>query len=78
MDTHFGILVESVKHPEAAKGFVLLPRRWVVERTFGWLVYFRRLSKDYERKAALSVAFIYTAMIRLMLLSLTYSSLLYL
>lgn len=77
VETHFGILVEIVKRPDAAKGFVLLPRRWVGERTFGWLGYFRRLSKDYERKAASSVAFIYTAMIRLMLQRLTNSSLLY-
>lgn len=77
VETHFGILVEIVKRPEAAKGFVLLPRRWVVERTFGWLGYFRRLSKDYERKAASSVAFIYTAMLRLMLQRLSHSPLLY-
>ena len=38
-----------VKLPEAKKGFVLLPRRWVVERSFGWLARFRRLSRDYER-----------------------------
>lgn len=35
--------------PEAKKGFVLLPRRWVVERSFGWLNRFRRLARDYER-----------------------------
>ena len=38
-----------VKLPEAKKGFVLLPRRWVVERSFGWLARFRRLSRDFER-----------------------------
>jgi transposase len=38
-----------VKLPEAKKGFVLLPRRWVVERSFGWLARFRRLARDYER-----------------------------
>lgn len=38
-----------IKLPEAKKGFVLLPRRWVVERTFGWAVRFRRLARDYER-----------------------------
>ena len=44
-----GIHLEVVKHTEAKKGFVLLPRRWVVERTFGWLGRFRRLTRDYER-----------------------------
>lgn len=43
------IALEVVKLPEAKKGFVLLPRRWVVERSFGWLARFRRLSRDYER-----------------------------
>ena len=46
-----GIELEVVKHTEAKKGFVLLPRRWVVERTFGWLGRFRRLTRDYERLA---------------------------
>ena len=44
-----GIRLEVVKHPGAKKGFVLLPRRWVVERDFAWAVRFRRLVKDYER-----------------------------
>lgn len=44
-----GIQLEVVKLPEAKKGFVLLPRRWVVERTFAWATRFRRLAKDYER-----------------------------
>lgn len=44
-----GIDLQIVKLPEAKKGFVLLPRRWVVERSFGWLAPFRRLSRDYER-----------------------------
>ena len=44
-----GIALEVVKLREAKKGFVLLPRRWVVERSFGWLARFRRLSRDYER-----------------------------
>jgi transposase len=46
-----GINLEVVKHTEAKKGFVLLPRRWVVERSFGWLGRFRRLARDYERLA---------------------------
>ncbi len=45
----WGIRLEVVKLPEARKGFVLLPRRWVVERDFAWLSRFRRLAKDYER-----------------------------
>lgn len=46
-----GIRLEVVKAPEAKKGFVLLPRRWVVERSFGWAARFRRLARDYERLA---------------------------
>ena len=44
-----GIRLQVVKLPEAKKGFVLLPRRWVVERSFGWAARFRRLARDYER-----------------------------
>ena len=44
-----GIQLEVVKHSETKKGFVLLPRRWVVERSFSWATRFRRLVKDYER-----------------------------
>ncbi|MBR7960050.1 transposase, partial [Burkholderia vietnamiensis] len=44
-----GIELHVIKLPEAKKGFVLLPRRWVVERSFGWLNRFRRLTRDYER-----------------------------
>jgi transposase len=44
-----GIKLEVVKLPTAKKGFVLLPRRWVVERSFGWMSRFRRLARDYER-----------------------------
>lgn len=45
----YGIQLEVVKLSEAKKGFVLLPRRWVVERSFGWASRFRRLARDYER-----------------------------
>jgi putative transposase len=48
------------------RGFVVLPRRWVVERTFSWISQNRRMSKDYERLAATSEAFIYVAMTRVM------------
>jgi transposase len=44
-----GIRLEVVKHSEAKRGFVLLPRRWVVERSFAWAARFRRLARDYER-----------------------------
>ena len=44
-----GIRLEVVKHPMAKRVFVLLPRRWVVERSFAWAVRFRRLAQDYER-----------------------------
>jgi transposase len=44
-----GMRLEVVKHAEAKRGFVLLPRRWVVERSFAWVRRFRRLAKDYER-----------------------------
>jgi transposase len=44
-----GIRLEVIKLPEAKRGFVLLPRRWVVERSFAWAARFRRLAKDYER-----------------------------
>jgi len=47
-ETH-GIRLEVVKHTEAKRGFVLLPRRWVVERSFAWATRFRRLVRDYER-----------------------------
>lgn len=46
-----GITLEVVKLPKAKKGFVLLPRRWVVERSFTWAARFRRLARDYERLA---------------------------
>ena len=46
-----GIRLEVVKLPTAKHGFVLLPRRWVVERSYGWMARFRRLARDYERLA---------------------------
>lgn len=64
---HMRFLLEPVQRPAGAKGFVLLPRRWAVERTFAWLTQCRRLSKDYEALPASSEALIYIAMTRLML-----------
>ncbi|QOC89782.1 IS5 family transposase [Micromonospora craniellae] len=61
-----GILLEIVKRTDDVKGFKVLPRRWVVERTFGWLVRNRRLARDYERLTVNSEAMIKVAMIRLM------------
>jgi len=49
------------------EGFTVIPKRWIVERTFAWLGQYRRLSKDYEESPQTSEALIYMAMIRLML-----------
>jgi transposase len=62
-----GIPLEIVKRSDTAKGFVLLPKRWIVERTFGWLGRCRRLAKDFENLTRTHMAFIVLAMIRLML-----------
>lgn len=56
-----------MKHSEAKKGFVLLPRRWVVERSFSWAVRFRRLVKDYERLPETVAALHFVAFACLML-----------
>jgi hypothetical protein len=53
-----GITIEIVKRPAEQKGFVLLPRRWVVERTIAWINHCRRLSKEFERHTKNSVAWI--------------------
>jgi transposase len=62
-----GIRLEVVKLPEAKKGFVLLPRRWVVERSFAWVARFRRLARDYERLSQTLIGLHYVAFICLML-----------
>ena len=67
MLAHCGWLVEVIKRSDTATGFVILPRRWVVERTFGWLTRCRRLGKDYGVLSATSEAWIYAAMVQLML-----------
>ncbi len=61
------ILLEIVKRSNAANGFKVLAKRWIVERTFGWLGRCRRLSKDFENLNRSHAAFIILAMIRLML-----------
>ena len=60
-------ILEVVLRSDDVKGFKVLPRRWVVERTFGWLGRYRRLSKDYEYLTETQEAFIYAAMVRNML-----------
>ncbi|PWU51649.1 IS5 family transposase [Micromonospora sp. S4605] len=64
--THAGIELQIVARNADVKGFQVLPRRWVVERTFSWLGRCRRLARDYERKPAHAEAMIKVAMIRLM------------
>ena len=63
---HCQFLLQPVLRSDDMKGFVVLPRRWVVERTFAWLTQCRRLSKDYEGLTRSSEAMIHIAMIRLM------------
>lgn len=62
-----GIQLEVVKLPGAKRGFVLLPRRWVVERSFGWMSRFRRLARDYERLPETLAGLHYLAFVILML-----------
>lgn len=61
-----GWVLEIVKRSDTAKGFKVLPHRWIVERTLGWLNRTRRLSKNYERLSASSEAMVYLAMLPLM------------
>jgi transposase len=62
-----GIQLEVVKLPEAKRGFVLLPRRWVVERSFAWMARFRRLARDYERLASTLAGLHFLAFVCVML-----------
>ena len=62
----FGWILQTILRPVGLKGFVVLPKRWIVERTFAWLARYRRHSKDYERTTASSETFAYIAMITLM------------
>ena len=67
------IKLEIVNREPGQKGFQVLPRRWVVERTFAWLGRYRRLSKDYERCPQTSEAVVYIASVHMMLRRLTAS-----
>src|SRR6266849_1427088 len=60
----FGWTVEVVRRPPDVKGFTVLPRRWVVERSFGWFGRYRRLGRDYEHTTSSSEAMVYLASIR--------------
>ncbi len=62
-----GWLLQTVLRPVGSVGFVLLPKRWVVERTFGWFTRYRRLVKDYEADPEMSETMIYAAMMHRML-----------
>lgn len=61
------LAVQVVKRSDDVRGFKVLPRRWVVERTFGWLLHHRRLVRDYEQTIASAEALVYIAMIRIQL-----------
>lgn len=63
----YKIILEIVAKPSEQKGFVVVPRRWVVERTFAWLGRYRRLSKDYEHYVEYSESWVYIASIARML-----------
>jgi putative transposase len=62
-----GWVLEIVKRRDNIREFQVLPHKWIVERTFGWLGRYRRLSKDYEGLTESSQALIYAAMIRIMI-----------
>jgi transposase len=62
-----GAPLTIVKRSDTAKGFVVLPKRWIVERTFGWLNRCRRLAKDVEHRIRTHCAFVQIAMIRIMM-----------
>ena len=62
----FGWILQTILRPIGVKGFVVLPKRWIVERTFAWIARYRRTSKDYEKTLQSSEAIIHLAMINLM------------
>ena len=55
-------VLEIIRRRDGQQGFEVLPRRWVVERTFGWMIRWRRLVRDYERRIDVSTAMIHVAM----------------
>ena len=65
-ESNLRFVLQTVRRPVDVDGFVVLPKRWIVERTLAWLARHRRHSKDYERLAASSEAMSYIAMISLM------------
>jgi putative transposase len=73
--TELNCILQPVLRPVDTDGFVALPKRWIVERTFAWLKRYRRHSKDYERNPDSSVAMIYIAMTKNMLNMLEYNNL---
>ena len=64
---HFHFIVEIVSRDKAHKGFVVLPKRWIVERTFAWLGRYRLLNREYEHLTQTSQSDVYIASIRMML-----------
>ena len=67
VQTEAGIPLEIVKRSDQVSGFKVLPKRWIVERTFGWLGRCRRLAKDFENLTRTHAAFVILAMVRVML-----------
>ena len=67
VNRYYHCILEIVKRSDDLKGFKVLPKRWIVERTFGWFNNYRRLSKDYESLTQSSETMIHLAMINLML-----------
>lgn len=63
----WNIDLEIVKRSDQVKGFIVLPKRWIVERTLAWISRYRRLAKDYERLTKTAETMIYLCMTRLML-----------
>ena len=59
---YLDFVIEIIRRSDDQKGFEVLPRRWVVERTFGWMTRWRRLVRDYERRIDVSTAMVHVAM----------------